>query len=113
MSGVAGLYNVPSTEAELLQWSFIHAAHHVDINRAIFEQIGPLLVSYVLDPIDPLNSSQWLAQHQTMHQNQDAFLGISGYDLSEVDFRDQNLLAGWIFENAEEHRLAANILGIG
>lgn len=113
MSSIASLANVPSTYEELMQWSFAHAAAHRDINRTIQEQIGPILVDYVLDPIDINNAQLWLAQHQTMHLNQDAFLGISGFDLSEVDFNDVNSLAGWIFPHFLEHQQAAQILGIG
>lgn len=113
MSGVAALYNVPSTQAELDDWAFAHAAHHRDINRRIYQLRGQQLPEFILDPFDTNDSGTWLYQHQAMHTNQDALLGISGYDLLDIDFRDKNEFAGWIFLNADEHVQAANILEIG
>lgn len=113
MSAIAALYNVPSNESEFNSWSFAHAAHHRDINRTIYLATGTLLQDYVLDPFNPQNIGVWLYQHQLMHENQDAVLGISGYDLLDVDWKDQDQLAGWILLNATEHMQAANILRIG
>lgn len=113
MSAVAALYNVPTTDEEWLQWSFAHAAHHHDINRVIFQLLGLQLPEYVLDPFNHLDANTWAEQHYIMHQNQDAVLGIEGFDLSEVDFSNPEESAGWIFLNASEHYQAAAILGIG
>ena len=79
----------------------------------ILQQGGVQLASYVLDPIDPNNSEAWLYQHQLMHQAFDALLGIEGYDLLDVDLKDSNQFAGWIFLNGSEHYQAAKILEIG
>ena len=113
MTDIAGLYNIASTPEELATWSFAHATHHVDINRIIFEQTGITLASYVLDPLDLKNAETWLYQHQQMHQTQNAILGIDGFDLLDVDFKDKNEFAGWVFVNADEHKQAADILEIG
>jgi hypothetical protein len=113
LSGIAGLYNVPGNQAELSQWSFAHAAHHVDVNRVIFQSFGVVLPSYVLDPFDPENMEAWLYQHQQLHQVTDTILGISGFDLTDVDWKDQNQRAGWIYLNSSEHFQYASILEIG
>ena len=113
MSAIASLFNVPSNETELNSWAFAHAAHHRDINRTIYLATGRELPEFVLDPFNPKESGVWLYQHQVMHQNQDAALGISGYDLLEVDFTDAGQFAGWILLNANEHVQAADILRIG
>lgn len=113
MSGVAGLFNVPTNDIELQVWATTHMTHHRDINRALYEITGANLAEYVLDPINPLDSRVWEAQHQLMHFNMDAVLGISGYDLTGVDFTNEKLLPGWIQLNANEHYQAANILNIG
>lgn len=113
MSAVADLYNVPSTDAERAAWAFAHMAHHRDINRRIYELVAISLPEYVLDPVDPDDVGQWEYQHQLMHDNQNQILGISGFDLSEVSWKDQNLLAGWIFLHSQEHLQAADILEIG
>lgn len=113
MSAVAGLYNVPSTRAELDTWGFQHAAHHRDINRLIFEALGITVPEYVLDPIDPHDSGVWRYQHQAMHSFMDAILGISGYNLLSLDWNNEAILGGWIYLNASEHYQAAHLLGIG
>jgi hypothetical protein len=113
MSGVASLYNVPSTPEELSQWSTKHMAHHRDIIRKIYEIDKIALPEYLIDPIDPNNPGPWDDLHQQMHQQFDAILGISGFDLLGVEWKNEQLLAAWIWLNAQEHYQAAGILGIG
>ena len=112
MSGLAGIYNIPSNEQTFEEWSFNHAANHRDVNAAILRIYGIALPEYILDPFTP-GDENWIYSHQTMHNNQDAILGISGYDLTDVNFQDQGQLAGFIYLNADEHRQACDILGIG
>ena len=112
MSGVAALYNVRSIQPELDAWAFAHAAHHHDINRVIFQKYGVTLPEYVLDPFDITAADNWLYQHQNMHLEFDAILGIDGFDLLDVNFKDKNELAGWVYLNANEHYQAASILEI-
>lgn len=113
MSAIAALYNVPSTPDELNSWAFSHMAHHRDIIRVIYLATGTNLTEYPLDPIDPSNMGAWIYQHQLMHQDMDAILDIAGYDLTDVDWKDQGQLAGWVLLNSIEHTQAANILRIG
>src|SRR5882762_5198136 len=109
MSGVAGLYNVPGTQEELNEWACIHATHHRDINQEIFRLTGILLGEFPLDPI-PLNApGACTYQHQSMHAQFEAVLGIAGFDLTDVNLQDRNQLEGWIFLNASLHTQAANI----
>ena len=113
MSGVAGLFNVPSDDPELLTWSSIHATHHRDINRVIFQLLGTTLDEFILDPFNPGDAGEWLQNHQIMHQQMDALLGLSGYNLLAVDMTNREQFSNWVFLNADEHFKAANILGIG
>jgi hypothetical protein len=113
VSGVANLYNVPGSPTELSIWSTCHMAHHRDINRRIYEIFKIALPEYLIDPIDPNNLGSWDDLHQAMHEAQDTILGISGFNLLGIDFSDQQLLAAWIFLNATEHHLAADLLEIG
>lgn len=110
MSGIAGLFNVPISDAELDTWASVHARHHVDINRLIYQITKLSLPEFVLEPIDRDNTNTWEEQHQIMHQNQNALLGIEGYDLSSVDFNDRDNLTAWIQLNAIEHREAEDLL---
>lgn len=113
---LAALFNVPGTEEELLQWSFAHFAHHLDLVNSIYNLTKIPLPIFVLDPFspkDPNSVEAWSYLHQIMHQNQNALLGINGFDLTSVDWQDQNQVAAWIQLNATEHVEAANILGVG
>lgn len=113
MSGIAGLFNVPSTEPEFFTWSGIHAMHHRDINRILYQLLAVTLDEAVLDPFNPADADDWLQNHQTMHQQMDFLLGINGYNLLAVDMTDQGQFSNWVFLNADEHFKAANILGLG
>lgn len=113
MSAIAALYNVPGDDNSLSEWAFAHAAHHHDIVRRIFELAELRLDEYVLDPFNRNDMQPWLYQHQQMHNQMDFLLGIAGFDLLDVDFKDRNEMAGWIFLNAQEHYQAANLLEIG
>ncbi len=113
---VAALYNVPETEAQLAEWSFVNAAAHRDIIRVVFERTGLQLDSFVLDPFnpnEPTSMEAWSYQHQVMHQQMDAILGIQGYDLTDVDFEHPAVMAGWIAAHAIEHVQAGQILNLG
>lgn len=110
---IAGLFNVPRTPEELNQWSFAHAANHRDIIRVIYELAAIALPEYLLDPLDPTNPGVWERQHQTMHQEMNALLGLEGFDLLGIDWDDQNKLAAWIQLNAVEHRAASDFLRLG
>jgi hypothetical protein len=110
---LAALFNVPQTEDQLAQWSFVNAAAHADIVRVVFQNRNTVLASYVLDPINPDDLETWLYQHQVMHQQMDAVLGIAGYDLLDVDWTDRGQFAAWIASHANEHLQAGQILNLG
>ena len=111
--GLASLYNVPSTDNEMDDWAFAHQANHRDINRVISQVFNLQLPEYVLDPINQREIEVWLYQHQLLHQAMDDILGISGYDLLDVNWQDPNDRAGWILLNGTEHRAACDELGLG
>jgi hypothetical protein len=113
VSGLASLYNVPTTDEERASWSFAHMAHHRDIAEKIYVLLKIALPEYIIDPIDPNDTGQWEYQHQLMHDNQNQLLGIDGQDLTGIDWKNQNELAAWIFLNGSEHFQASNVLEIG
>lgn len=113
MSGLANLYNIPGTDEERSQWAFSHMAHHRDINAQIYNLLKLALPEYILDPVNPDDDGTWEYQHQLMHDNQNQLLGIDGQDLTGLNWKDKNLLAGWILLNASEHYQASSILEIG
>lgn len=74
---------------------------------------GNVLAEYPLYPIDLNYLGIWLYNHQTMHTQMDAVLGIAGYNLLELDWTQPGQLADWISFNVNEHIQACRILGIG
>lgn len=113
MSGLASLANVPSTDEERAQWAFDHMAHHRDINERIYVLVKLALPEYILDPVDVNDTGTWEYQHQLMHDAQNQILGIQGQDLTGIDWKDKNILSGWVFLNFNEHFQASDILEIG
>ena len=87
--------------------------HHMDIARVIYDVLKIALPVYQLDPFDPKDLGQWSDLHQEMHNQQNAILGINGFNLLDPDFTDTGRLQGWLDFNANEHLQAANILEIG
>ncbi len=86
--------------------------HHRDINERIFQLANIHLDEYVLDPLDPNNPGGWANQHQAMHNQVNLVLGTSGFDLTQIDWKDEANLAGWIQSNSLEHRQWADLLGV-
>lgn len=105
---VANLFNIPNTDQEMGTWSFQHMAHHRLINLAILRIYNVVLPEYVLDPVDMTDPVQFLLQHQKMHDASDGVLGVSSFDLTDVDWSDQGQRAGWIWLNARLHVAEAN-----
>lgn len=87
-------------------------AHHRDIIRRIREVKGYRLEEYIIDPIDMGDPAAMLRNHQAMHNDMNAVFGLSGNDLLEVDFRDVEQLAAWIFFNFNEHQQVSKITGV-
>lgn len=110
---IAAIFNVPRTENELNQWAFAHMASHRDIIRVTYQVFATALPEYLLDPINPEEPGVWERQHQQMHQQMNALLGLAGFNLLGLDWNDQNKLAAWIQINAVEHRAVSNLLRLG
>ena len=113
MSGIANIYNVPVSAPEYNMWAFAHAAHHQDIIRRIYELSNIALPEYILDPMDPSDPGVWIYQHQLMHNQLNALLGVTGFNLTSVNWENEELKNGFIFLNATEHKRYADLLGIG
>lgn len=110
--GLAAIFNVPADQNSTDEWAFSHMAHHRDINRAIFEKFGVEVPEFDLDPFNPNDTGTFGYQHQQMHNIQNAILGISGNDLVDVSWQDEEQRSQWIDLNAREHLQANAILGV-
>lgn len=109
---VANLFNVPSEPEEFSEFSFHNQNEHVNIVNLVLAKKGVSLPMYLLDPLSPDDPEEFLRIHQQAHNDFTGVLGIFGVDLTDVDFRDPEQLASWITLHGEEHRQAAQILGL-
>ena len=106
---VANLFSVPRNQREAGMWSFSHMDHHRNMIRVVQAQFGITLPEYAIDPFG--NDVAYV--HQQMHNDLDPIIGVSGYDLTEVNWKDQNQRAAWIYLNATLHQQEGAILGVG
>ena len=110
---VANLYNIPTTPAEMAAWSFAHMTHHRDVIAYIQRTKGIKIPLFAIDPFLIDNQNQVAYLHQIMHTEVAAVLNLSaGYDLLDVDWKDEEARANWIFENANTHFLEAQATGV-
>ena len=110
---LAGLYNDIVDDQSLQHFSFINADQHTQIIDAIARKYNVALPVYILDPISTNNPANWLYTHQAAHNDMNAILGIAGNDLTDVDFKNKEQVASWVWLHAQEHYQASNKLGIG
>lgn len=108
---IADLYNIPNTQQEKDNWDFHHADHHRQLLSAAYRKTGRTLAEFVLDPFDVQNG-QVGYQHQQMHDDLDAIYGTSGYDLTDVNWKDPSQRASWVWLNAQAHVAYAQKTGI-
>lgn len=101
---ILNVYNVPTTDDELAQWSILHMFLHRGQNQAAFRQFNKTLPEYVLDPIDTTPNGAWFQNHQTMHDNLDQLLGIAQFDLIDVNWNETAERVGWIQGHAQLHQ---------
>jgi hypothetical protein len=109
---VANIFNVPSTREEMAVWSTLHMIWHRSCLDRVRGALGLVLAEYVLDPAEFTSKSTWLANHQSMHSQLDAVLGIPTYDLVDVDWEDDAQRAAWFSDHAELTRSESDALGI-
>lgn len=109
---IADLYNVPADDRSMAQWSFAHMAHHRDMIRVVLQMLNIQLDEFILDPVNLADPVQFLDQHQTMHDQLNALFGISGFDLTQLNWADQRQRSGWIWQNAQLHLQEATATGM-
>lgn len=113
MMSLASLFNVPDpqNEASFLEFSFSNADQHGIVTNAIALQRGVEIQRYVIDPIPMFDPGVWLRNHQQWHNYINGVLGISGVDLTSVDFNNAEEAASWTRLHASEHQQWSNVLG--
>ncbi len=110
---LASLYNAPRTADDLNEFSFANADLHARQVQQALAQRNVVLTSYTLDPIPTTaGRDEWLQRHQQMHNDINSLLGITGSDLSELDWTKPSEVASWAYLHAQEHQLAATALAL-
>ena len=93
-------------------WSFSNSTDHDDVRQAIFLQKGVNIEQVVLYPIDWQDWDAYAARHQRVHNQINAALGVSGNDLTRVDFKDREGLEEWNMSHFNEHQSWRAVLKI-
>ena len=108
------LYAPPQSQDDWNSWAFSHAANHYDWIPAV-QRVKNVtgLQQFMLNPIDPDDLGLWLYQHQIMHDEVNAALGTSGFNLLEMDWKSEDQFAQWLRLNGDEHTRISAVLGVG
>lgn len=109
---VANIFNIPNTDAELAIWSRMHMMWHRSMNVRILAVHHIALPEFVLDPVDLSQGSNFPQNHQTMHNNIDAILGVQGQDLLSIEWSDESARIGWFQSHALLTQLESNALEV-
>ncbi len=110
---LAAVFNIPTDPITLARFAFHNRDQHELAVRAIKSRTGLSLPLYPIDPILESDFPAWLYTHQSMHNSVNAFLGLQGNDLSDMDPRKIDQLTYWIQLHGNEHTAWSNILGYG
>jgi len=105
------LYPAPAQDG-MEQWLLNNYAHHRAINAGASGR-GLNIGSYLIYPVRQENMRDFLEQHQRWHTDMCTALGITGNDLSDVDFNNDQQKDAWMFLHYQEHLAAATKLGRG
>lgn len=97
------------------QWRMGHYLEHGVIRQKCAALATPVVIAEY--PIlswsdEPEFVKQWLAAHETIHEQIRAATNVSGTDLSLVDFSDDEEFLTWMDDHAQEHLVFRQILGI-
>ena len=87
-----------------------HEVAHQTINLFLARK-GHLVTVYPLAQ-SPKESTDWLLDHNQMHQQIGWFISIPMPDISEVDLNNQEQYADWMLTHAEMHQQIDAALGI-
>jgi hypothetical protein len=110
---IAALYNIPSDPPSMSRFAFHNRDQHRQVTAAVEAKFGLTLPEYPIDPIASWDFTNWLYNHQAMHNAVNGLLGTAGNDLTDVDPTKPDQLSAWIQLHAVEHVQWGNILGIG
>lgn len=96
----------------LNEFAFANMDEHRKIAMATQAKNNIQLTVYPLDPIEPYGFNAWLGLHQQAHNDMANALGIDNFDISDVDFRNQDQMQAWLWLHFSMHQEAAQKLGL-
>lgn len=112
MSANAGLLSIPPGEGGFEDWSFLHGQDHANLTAALNIEVPSAKLDFrILDPVSA-DITQWLLDHQRSHDDLSFYTGVTGSDLTTVDFDNPRELQAWIEINWQEHIAFAAVLGL-
>jgi hypothetical protein len=100
---------VPQDQFQEQSWSFAHMACHRDFVSVVLVKYNIVLPEYAIDPF----GDDVADVHQQMHNDLDPILGVHGFDLTEVNWKDPAQRKAWIWLNATLHQQEGTVLGVG
>jgi hypothetical protein len=106
------LFDITASDASLEQFFFWNAQDHIEISQAIQAQKSVNLFHRVLDPVDKDAIDGWMELHQQSHNDINQVLGLSGNDLSDLDFSNHARVREWMNLHAQEHQAMRQTLKI-
>jgi hypothetical protein len=96
-------------------WLQEHYLEHQQFVGLFQAQAVPIFIpdyNFALWDDDKKVVASWLEAHQTAHLALRNFTGVSGVDLSDVDFSQDDQFLGWMDDHASEHSDLRRALGI-
>ena len=110
--GLANLYlPQPGREGWETFW-FNNWIDHQDIQQAIQKKYSVNQTVYVIDPWVDFDANGILQRHQQYHNDMNSVLGLSGSDLSSINFKDQEAVKSWCFTHYLDHQSVRLVLPI-
>ena len=107
---------LPHDPAGFGRWLVGHSLEHTQMSQ-IVSTVGTPLANVPLYDIlswsdDPANVVFWLNTHQNIHQALRAQSGVTGIDLSLVDFNNDDDFLVWQEDHATEHAQLRYVYGL-
>ena len=93
---LADLANTPLSRNDMNSWSFAHS----DLCQRTITQLngqGNNLVMQQIDPVPLFDVNNFTLRVQTVHNSINAVLGVTGFDLLDLNVKDPESIRSWTF----------------
>lgn len=85
------------------EWALWHFSDHQEIREAIQTALGKNLTEWDIFPLELKHWDQFALKHQAAHNEMNSASGLSGDDLTQVDFKDLHARQEWHYKHFREH----------